>query len=399
MFDDKTRFGAASGDDRLRRRARGPRRVDQQGDRPFKPLLRDLIPVAAEPRRRRRPTCAASSGRSATPRRCRAGGRGRRPSCSSNLDMHVPALAGVAARSSRSRSSRASPALDAAIRDFPIQRPFLRNSERLFRDLRPGVAALRDVRADDRRRARRRAPGRCPRLRPAQPPPRAAARRAAALLRRPAGPARPAGDLTTTLNIAEPDAGLPDAGADRSATTSRCSSATSPQPLSEGDRNGTWQRFIIIADAAGPEQRGRPVLGPANGPTEDNHLHANPYPNTASPGQPKECEAGNEHLRRRADRDRQPARQPGRATTEKTTPREAPPQRRPQPASRSASIAQRRWSSCSSYLGFTKDIPFTRPLRGQGGVRVVQLDPARLAGADRRRPGRQGQGDQAAAGR
>ncbi len=26
-----------------------------------------------------------------------------------------------------------------------------------------------------------------------------------------------------------------------------------------------------------------------------NHLHSNPYPNTASPGQPRECEAGNEH--------------------------------------------------------------------------------------------------------
>ena len=25
-----------------------------------------------------------------------------------------------------------------------------------------------------------------------------------------------------------------------------------------------------------------------------NRLHANPYPNTASPGQTKECEAGNE---------------------------------------------------------------------------------------------------------
>jgi hypothetical protein len=25
-----------------------------------------------------------------------------------------------------------------------------------------------------------------------------------------------------------------------------------------------------------------------------NHLHTNPYPNTASPGQTQECEAGNE---------------------------------------------------------------------------------------------------------
>ena len=64
--------------------------------------------------------------------------------------------------------------------------------------------------------------------------------------------------------------------------------------LSEGDRNGTWQRFIIVPTPQGPNNEGSPSSGPANGPTEANHLHANPYPNTASPGQPKECEAGNE---------------------------------------------------------------------------------------------------------
>ena len=64
--------------------------------------------------------------------------------------------------------------------------------------------------------------------------------------------------------------------------------------ISEGDSNGTWQRFIIIAAPIGPNSEGTPSSKPANGPTVDNHLHANPYPNTASPGQTKECEAGNE---------------------------------------------------------------------------------------------------------
>jgi len=32
----------------------------------------------------------------------------------------------------------------------------------------------------------------------------------------------------------------------------------------------------------------------ANGPQQHNHLHVNMYPNTASPGQTHECEAGNE---------------------------------------------------------------------------------------------------------
>jgi hypothetical protein len=64
--------------------------------------------------------------------------------------------------------------------------------------------------------------------------------------------------------------------------------------LSEGDRNGTWQRFIIVTTPQGPNSEGGPSSAPANGPNQDNHVHTNPYPHTASPGQPKECEAGNE---------------------------------------------------------------------------------------------------------
>jgi hypothetical protein len=43
-----------------------------------------------------------------------------------------------------------------------------------------------------------------------------------------------------------------------------------------------------------PNSEFGPASAPANGPEIPNHLHYNPYPNTASPGQPRECEAGNE---------------------------------------------------------------------------------------------------------
>ena len=49
-----------------------------------------------------------------------------------------------------------------------------------------------------------------------------------------------------------------------------------------------------------PTARTAPRRAPANSATRggnegNNFLHANPYPNTASPGQhPRECEAGNE---------------------------------------------------------------------------------------------------------
>ncbi|MEA2418644.1 MAG: hypothetical protein QOE60_850, partial [Thermoleophilaceae bacterium] len=61
------------------------------------------------------------------------------------------------------------------------------------------------------------------------------------------------------------------------------------------------QRFIILPSpsdangAVGPNNEIGPASAPADGPTEENHLHTNPYPNTASPGQTPECEAGNEH--------------------------------------------------------------------------------------------------------
>ena len=66
--------------------------------------------------------------------------------------------------------------------------------------------------------------------------------------------------------------------------------------LSEGDGLGTWQRFITFDPPDGPNNEGSPSTGPANGggPDPRNFLHYNPYPNTAAPGQERECEAGNE---------------------------------------------------------------------------------------------------------
>jgi virulence factor Mce-like protein len=64
--------------------------------------------------------------------------------------------------------------------------------------------------------------------------------------------------------------------------------------VSTGDGVGTWQRFLVLDPPTGPNNIGSPAAAPANGPEFANHLHYNPYPNTAAPGQPKECEAGNE---------------------------------------------------------------------------------------------------------
>ena len=70
------------------------------------------------------------------------------------------------------------------------------------------------------------------------------------------------------------------------------------------DGIGTGQRFIVmsagqtdlITGINAPNSENGPSWAPANSAvnTGNNFLHANPYPNTASPGQPRECEAGNE---------------------------------------------------------------------------------------------------------
>jgi len=64
--------------------------------------------------------------------------------------------------------------------------------------------------------------------------------------------------------------------------------------LSQGSGTGTWQRFLVFEPPSGPNNEGSPSSGPANGPAVENFLHVNPYPNTAAPGQVRECEAGNE---------------------------------------------------------------------------------------------------------
>ena len=71
--------------------------------------------------------------------------------------------------------------------------------------------------------------------------------------------------------------------------------------VSSGDGIGTWLRTITIVGKDGvgrplqPNSEFGPASAPASGPEVPNHLHYNPYPNTAAPGQTRECEAGNEH--------------------------------------------------------------------------------------------------------
>jgi ABC-type transporter Mla subunit MlaD len=208
-----------------------------------------------------------------------------------NLDRTFAALRAVARPYIQDSISGGPPALDAGIRSFRVQRPFLRNSEGLFRELQPGVRALRasaptladafEVGAD---------------VLPRTPP---FNRRLASLLDElqtfAEDPMVPRGLRATTTALRSLNPTLQYlAPAQLQCNYVSLWFRNVSSLLSQGDRNGTWQRFIIIATPTGPNSEGGPASEPANGPTIDNYLHTNPYPHTAAPGQPRECEAANE---------------------------------------------------------------------------------------------------------
>jgi virulence factor Mce-like protein len=207
-----------------------------------------------------------------------------------NMDTTFAALASVAGPLQQSIAG-GPPALDAAIDSLPQVRPFLANSEGLFRELRPGVAALRTAApaladaVEEGTPVLRRSQQLSARLEPAF--------RSIERLADDPLVALGVRDLTNTTRILNPTL------ATLTPVQTVCNYITLwfrnvASLLSEGGSNGTTQRFIIIATPQGPNNEGGPSSRPANGPTRDNFLHSNPYPNTASPGQTAECEAANE---------------------------------------------------------------------------------------------------------
>lgn len=211
-----------------------------------------------------------------------------------NLDTTFAALAGVARPFIQEAISEVPRTLAVGTTDFPRQRPFVRNSTALLRELRPGFRTLPSsapVLSD--------ALGIGIRTLPKTPPlNRQLASVFDSLAEFADDPLVPLGvrRLRDTTRVLKPTVAF------LTPAQTVCNYPTLwfrniSSLLSEGDSNGTWQRFIIVATPVGPNSEGFPAGAPANGPGVDNHLHSNPYPNTAAPGQPRECEAGNEDYR------------------------------------------------------------------------------------------------------
>jgi phospholipid/cholesterol/gamma-HCH transport system substrate-binding protein len=294
MFDDKTRVAVAVNTTGFGDAFAGRGESINTAIGAFRPLLRDVVPVArnlSSPQTNLRRFFRSLGNTAAIV----APAAEAQAELFVNLDITFAALREVARPFIQDSITGGVPALDAAIRSFPIQRPFLANTEGLFHELRPGAAALRTFAptiADALEEGTR--------VLPRTPP---FNRRLASLLETlqdfSEDPMVPRGLRATTTALQELNPTL----AFLTPAQTQCNYVTLwfrniSSLLSEGDRNGTWQRFIIIPTPQGPNNEGGPSSAPANGPDEANHLHTNPYPNTAAPGQPKECEAGNEPFQR-----------------------------------------------------------------------------------------------------
>jgi ABC-type transporter Mla subunit MlaD len=218
-----------------------------------------------------------------------------------NLDTTFRAIAPVAVPYLQNWISQTPPTFSTVIADSPSEQAFLANTAGLFRDLRPGFATLPQsapVLADAFAAGARNLPGTA-----------ALDTRLLSLSRHlqsySQNPTVSAGLNRLTLTVKSLRAPL----AFLTPVQATCNYVTlflrnTGSVVREPFGNGTALRFnvVVIDDVLGGEAvpSQRPYLKQVSGASasgnngESAPLHVNPYPYTASPGQPHECAAGNE---------------------------------------------------------------------------------------------------------
>jgi phospholipid/cholesterol/gamma-HCH transport system substrate-binding protein len=209
-----------------------------------------------------------------------------------DLDTTFAAFARVSRPFIQETISKAPSTEDTTIATLPTVRPFLANTAKLFGELRPGFHALAPVQKElgqsitEGVKALALAPAFNAQLDPT----------AQSLLNLSQNASARNGiqHLTQFNDAAGP--------ALRFITPAQsvCNYATilfrnAADLASFNDGVGTGQRFIVLQPPIGPGSTIGPSSRPSSGGGQlSNFLHYNPYPNTASPGQTRECEAGNE---------------------------------------------------------------------------------------------------------
>jgi ABC-type transporter Mla subunit MlaD len=211
-----------------------------------------------------------------------------------DLNTTFGALARVARPFIQETISESPPTLDVATRTLPRIRPFLSHSEALFTELQPGVETLADT-----------APTLADALEVGAP-----ALRTAPRLNRELAPTAEAlqrfndnADVRSGLARVQETVDIFGPAIRFIAPAQTVCNYASilvnnlASAFSQGGDGGRWQQISVFEPAVGPNNEGTFSSAPANGGPGsdiDNFLHYNPYPNTASPGQTRECEAGNE---------------------------------------------------------------------------------------------------------
>lgn len=209
-----------------------------------------------------------------------------------DLDTTFAAFARVSRPFIQESISRSPAAEDATINDTPVIRPFLANTGKLFSELTPGFVAVapraKEVGAGIVEGAKALA------LNPAFNAQLDPTAQSLLNLANNSGARQGVTALTTFNNtLAPPLRFITPAQAICNYATLLFRNTASWQSSSNGI--GTSQRAIVLQPPLGPNSEVGPSSAPANGGGQpSNFLHYNPYPNTAAPGQPRECEAGNE---------------------------------------------------------------------------------------------------------
>lgn len=220
------------------------------------------------------------------------------------LDRTFAAFANVSRPFIQETISKGPETLDTATEDLPALRPFLRDSERFFAALEPGAHALAETSPTIAAALRVGTPvlNESPKLNAQLPP------TADALLAFQNSPGVFNGlDLLIETNDLLQPAIKFIGPAQWTCNYLTLAFRNLASASSEGNSLGNWINAIAFETPNGPNAEGGPASAPANSPEppdeqkflitgegKANHLHSNPYPNTAAPGQPKECEAGNE---------------------------------------------------------------------------------------------------------
>jgi ABC-type transporter Mla subunit MlaD len=209
------------------------------------------------------------------------------------LDRTFAAFARVSRPYIQETISKGPRTLEAATVDLPALRPFLHDSGRFFTALKPGAKALGATSPTIAAALRTGIPvlNSSPSLYAQLPP------TADALLALQQAPGAFNGlDLLTNTNELLAPAIKFIAPAQTTCNYLSIAFRNVASASSESNALGGWFNAIAFEAPEGVNSEGGQASAPANGGTDRlNHLHSNPYPNTAAPGQPKECEAGNEH--------------------------------------------------------------------------------------------------------